>query len=1627
MIGAIDRFFCKLEGKKQKAKTTDNQQKPKKQSAAQNRFINDLVNNKPGVNALLKSAKNKSLGSTIYHLFVSKKLDAKGLSGLDGWKDDKEKFKIDLLNDIKTFLFAKWEKPWKPSLIFNAKGEIIAGFRNMSGRVYKESGNVIGLERNKGISPFFITLKKLAADEGTITDKQKTTSILSYVPIADEANPEKVKFMLPKFHQVINVDYTEGIKKPKFKTEEFKGLELNQYVENFIKLLVILKRVPKLHYDQADRAYYTHNMLSWKDDRIHLVPINNFKNIEGYYSTLFHEIVHSTMNPERCGRGKNGNTIKLDYPNEELVAEMGAMIICSELGLNYNRQNSLTYLKGWLSKAGTDKDKAMIEAYAYACDAAEYLMKNINFEKLVPKSMADRVKNSEPTPEPENPKGKAKKSTLKAHATVKGRTAKKVKKKDKAEPAKPESNYYLINEDRKVEMYFDVETYKGLPDDKKREIKRYFLWSRTKKAWISKAKNNHFTQQYPKSYELTYWGKKQLRSFEDELQRKKDNAERNIDKYETRSLKAKKRSIELQSEFNRLRKDWSWLTQPIIKGHSGSERFGRSKARVMAKYEEGFKEADKALYYEQKKRYAEEVIKDKNLRNIKFIENRIKDAETGIRKLSKWIPEYQKESEKPEISDEKREKLNEAIDEGLQRLKYNYDKLAYYTLAKSNLQTTANNERLTVFSKDTVKELAKFLKKQIPTMWGDKVGVTASSSFITVRNGSGLSRQFRKSVALFVYPNDAERFEHPNFSIGNIMPTYISLYPREWYKYMKENGYDFNGDEPTPEPEKPKGKAKKTTLKKHATTKGKTAKKFNKKPTPKQEQPKAIKPYRIDWSGKNQSYYVYFNAIPSEAIRERLKKAGFRWNATARAWTIKDNSSNEEGYLLKQIESLFEELYPTPKKEVVKQRPQPKFKAGDWVTFKMSGKQYTDTIKSVAWEKQELLNIATEGYYYHLVNNPNLVVAENDLTLKQSKEKDLFDSFDSPVKIENVKTSLIHTDPKRFQNRKNDFSEDSKNRIVNAYKNGTFDWSKFDPITIWLDFRSANWYVLSGHSRLAAIKEIDPISKRGEDFTRIPARKFTGTEAEAIDFALNSNTLSTKETEVERALYYANKRQMCEVKKDLGAKTDCEKQVENEVRENEGKNANYILNLSYLNPKGWLMDSLTATGIEKDNDSTNVLRNIANWIGEARRFNPELTNTHETEIAKFLVNGGYGNKTGQFKNKAQFNERLNYSFSKWKTAGSDASKPLNLANTLSKTAFETEFDERLHKAKKLLDEAILEHEEKHKKYLYAVMDGTINQAKMDDLMKPILAQVERYKKDYERIKGQKDEVKKAASAQTSLFGTKARKNEYYTEINGEIRLVEKLDNGMIAWNDFIKGYCRGIRSHSELFKTKKEAANYFKTSKTLKGIENTFGLSKLGTGKKPKTYKLKGDLGEFLGEYDRLHYSIVLRGEKGAGKSRLLFQLINAFAAQPLKVAFLSLEMHPNSSVSARYRDEYISPANFKQIDVTDQALTYDELNKLCKMVDVVAIDSWTKLKGMEQTDFDRLQKENPETIILAVFQSTTGKVTRGGNMPEFDAGTVIQVNKGGMAECEKNRYTATDKIFSVFDKCLVEIDTLEE
>lgn len=102
----------------------------------------------------------------------------------------------------------------------------------------------------------------------------------------------------------------------------------------------------------------------------------HFCSREAYYSTLFHELTHSTGHEDRLKRStlmdlcKFGDT---NYSKEELVAEMGATFLCAICGIeNSTIDNSAAYLRGWLAALRHDK-KLLITAAAQAQRAADFI------------------------------------------------------------------------------------------------------------------------------------------------------------------------------------------------------------------------------------------------------------------------------------------------------------------------------------------------------------------------------------------------------------------------------------------------------------------------------------------------------------------------------------------------------------------------------------------------------------------------------------------------------------------------------------------------------------------------------------------------------------------------------------------------------------------------------------------------------------------------------------------------------------------------------------------------------------------------------------------------------------------------------------------------------------------------------------------------------------------------------------------------------------------------------------------------------------------------------------------------------------------------------------------------------
>jgi antirestriction protein ArdC len=114
-----------------------------------------------------------------------------------------------------------------------------------------------------------------------------------------------------------------------------------------------------------------------KQDVIDVPEINDFPIVGEYYSTLFHEMVHSTGHPDRLNRPgvANFDTFGSEqYSKEELIAEMGAAMLCGNAGIDHTTiENSASYIGSWLRKLENDP-KLVVQAASQAQKAADLIL-----------------------------------------------------------------------------------------------------------------------------------------------------------------------------------------------------------------------------------------------------------------------------------------------------------------------------------------------------------------------------------------------------------------------------------------------------------------------------------------------------------------------------------------------------------------------------------------------------------------------------------------------------------------------------------------------------------------------------------------------------------------------------------------------------------------------------------------------------------------------------------------------------------------------------------------------------------------------------------------------------------------------------------------------------------------------------------------------------------------------------------------------------------------------------------------------------------------------------------------------------------------------------------------------------
>ena len=265
-----------------------------------------------------------------------------------------------------------WRKSWS-DIVLNGK-EINGPVNLISGNQYKGFNRFL-LSCHPSDSPVFLTFKQVKSLGGMVKKGSASLPILYYSkvepkePVTDEE--EKQKFFI-KYYNVFNISDTT-LNLEDF-TDEAATFE-NQPMENIEDLFTKYTTAEKIKtFRNANSNFYNPGK-----DEIHLVQLNRFESSEEYYTTLLHEVIHSTGHPSRLDRLQKKFLSHKEYAFEELIAETAACYVASHLGINLNSiiDNSASYIDSWL-KALESNQWFFLQAAKKAEQASDFLLSNYN-------------------------------------------------------------------------------------------------------------------------------------------------------------------------------------------------------------------------------------------------------------------------------------------------------------------------------------------------------------------------------------------------------------------------------------------------------------------------------------------------------------------------------------------------------------------------------------------------------------------------------------------------------------------------------------------------------------------------------------------------------------------------------------------------------------------------------------------------------------------------------------------------------------------------------------------------------------------------------------------------------------------------------------------------------------------------------------------------------------------------------------------------------------------------------------------------------------------------------------------------------------------------------------------------
>ena len=250
-----------------------------------------------------------------------------------------------------------WQKPWV------ASGGCVS---YATGKPYSLLNQML-----LGAPGEYATFKQIRQAGGYVRKGEKAHMVVfwKWLEKEDEETGEMKSIPFLRYYNVFHISQCEGLKARH--TAPLPGtVNASKNAEAIIGDYLRVSGV-RMNHQEGDRAFYRPS-----DDTITLPLLAQFHETAEYYSTAFHELIHSTGHISRLNRLEKTAFFGSEaYSKEELIAEIGATALVNVAGLETpdSFKNNASYIQNWLSVLRNDK-RFIVSASGKAEKAVSFIL-----------------------------------------------------------------------------------------------------------------------------------------------------------------------------------------------------------------------------------------------------------------------------------------------------------------------------------------------------------------------------------------------------------------------------------------------------------------------------------------------------------------------------------------------------------------------------------------------------------------------------------------------------------------------------------------------------------------------------------------------------------------------------------------------------------------------------------------------------------------------------------------------------------------------------------------------------------------------------------------------------------------------------------------------------------------------------------------------------------------------------------------------------------------------------------------------------------------------------------------------------------------------------------------------------